>query len=89
MSKSQENPRRRALANVGVMVTKTFCETVPGGCKREVHFRYAASLLRRADAKQYASVFILEEYNVADVAFFANPDTIDNAFYAVFFTNWR
>jgi len=80
---------REELSRCGVMVTKSFQILVPGGSKWEIHFRYAASLIGRAEAKNYARVYILSEFNVEDVAFFANPKTIDNSFYSVFFTDWR
>jgi len=83
------NRRKNDLQNVGVNVTKTFRTSVPGGTKWEVHFQYARSLLSRAEGKQYARVYICEEYGHDDIAFFANPKTIDNTFYAVFFTEWR
>lgn len=89
MSRGQVSGSRRDLANAGVIVSKTFSERVPGGTRWEVHFRYASSLLKRADAKILAQCYIAEVFRVTEVAMFANPETIDNSFYSVFFTDWR
>lgn len=85
----KDTAARVALTNVGVFVAKTYQHKVPGGSRWEIHFRYAASLVKRSDAKVYAQVYMREEYGVEDCAFFANPKTIDNSFYAIFFTDWR
>lgn len=89
MNSPKRNPRREALVDAGVVVTKTHQTLVAAGSKWEVHFWYAGGIVKRHEARRHAQIYIIEEYDCNDVAFFANPATANRSFYAIFFTDWR
>lgn len=80
---------RDTLSQLGVIVAKSYEQQVKGGTEWKIHFTFAASMMSRKEAKLLAAIYINEQYGVDEVAYFANPDSADNKFYAVFFTSWR